>query len=313
MSGASGLVFDVDTFAIHDGPGIRLTVFFKGCPLRCAWCHSPESQKRTPEPAHVAEQCALCGACAEACPENAIYIESGERGFRSERCVGCGACAVACEAGALSIKGYPAESDDIIATAVRMKPFFDHSDGGVTLTGGEATQQPDFATAVLMGCRDNGVHTIVETCGACSWRVLKETADTADTIYYDIKLIDERQHAKWTGSSNRRILENAIRLGQISSHIDTGRDRPALKDVVRVPLIPGVTDTDDNIRDILSFIREANLRTVEFLPYNTSAGAKYEWLSREFTLGENTRANDEALARARDLAKASGVAVISIE
>jgi len=158
-----------------------------------------------------------------------------------------------------------------VAKAARLKPFFDHSGGGVTLSGGEVTRQPDFATAVLEGCRALGVHTAIETCGACAWTVLERLVARADLVLYDLKLIDEEAHRRWTGVSNRQILRNAARLSQHNVR-------------VRVPLIPGITDTEDNLHGIFTFMRSVGLSAVELLPYNPSSGAKYEWLGLPYEI-----------------------------
>jgi len=289
LDGVRGTLFDLDTFAIHDGPGIRMTVYLKGCPLACAWCHSPESQRPEPQLVFVRDRCIACGACVGACAQGVHSISQGEHALDRDRCRACGACAAACPTGALAIKGYEATAAEVVARAARMKPFFAHSGGGVTLTGGEVTMQPAFAHAILAGCRDEGIHTAIETCGACSWPVLERLADAADLILYDIKLADEAAHRRWTGQSNRRILENAARLA--------GRNVQ-----VRVPLIPGITDTEENLGAIVALMRAAGLRSVALLPYNEASAAKYEWLDRPYSLAteRQTPAQLEAmLAMAR--------------
>jgi pyruvate formate lyase activating enzyme len=177
----------------------------------------------------------------------------------------------ACPNGALQIKGYPISAQEVVAKAIRMKPFFEPSGGGITLTGGEVTGQPEFATAVLAGCRAEDIHTAIESCGACSWLHLQPLVDQCDLVLYDLKLIDEEQHRRWTGASNRSILENVRRLSAYNVQI-------------RVPLIPGITDTEENLAGIYAFMRQAGLHRIALLPYNPSAGAKYEWLDRPYDL-----------------------------
>lgn len=288
-----GTLFDLDTFAIHDGPGIRMTVYLKGCPLACAWCHSPESQRPEPELVFVRDRCAHCGACVVACPEGAHTVTAEGHTIDRARCRECGRCADICPAGALTIKGYRAAAGEVIARAIRMKPFFAHSNGGVTLTGGEVTLQPEFVHAVLAGCRAEGIHTAIETCGACAWPTLERLAEVADLILYDIKLADDAAHRRWTGVSNRRILENAARLATLKADGDVQ---------VRVPLIPGITDTPDNLRGIMAVMRAAGLRSVAFLAYNEASGAKYEWLDRDYGIGGERQTGaqlDEILAEAQ--------------
>jgi len=177
------------------------------------------------------------------------------------------------------MKGSEASASDVVAKAGRMEPFFAHSGGGVTLTGGEVTQQVDFAEAVLGGCRDLGIHTAIETCGVCSWQALKRLTAHTDLVLYDLKLMDDDAHRKWTGASNRPALENAARLAE-----------HGVRTRVRVPLIPDITDTDENLRAVYEFMRAVGLTDVELLPYNPSAAAKYEWLDRKYRVEGATEA-----------------------
>ncbi|NLX37519.1 MAG: glycyl-radical enzyme activating protein [Chloroflexi bacterium] len=271
----TGTLFDLDTFAVHDGPGIRMTVYLKGCPLRCAWCHSPESQRAAPELAYTADNCVYCGACAAACAQGVHSVSHGSHTLAREACLACGACVAACTHRALSLKGYTATAGEIIARADRMRPFFSASGGGITLTGGEVTLQPAFSQAVLAGCHQRGLHTAIETCGACSWAVLESLLPHTDLVLYDLKLIDDDAHRRWTGASNRQILANARRLGALAGG-------PAVQ--VRVPLIPGITDTDANLDAILALMSSAGLTDLALLPYNPSAAAKYDWLGRAYAL-----------------------------
>jgi pyruvate formate lyase activating enzyme len=289
-----GLVFDLDSFAVHDGPGIRLAVYLKGCPLSCAWCHSPESRSPGAQLIFAAERCQQCGACVRACPEGVHQVADGKHTLWRELCHACGRCAEVCEQGALAIKGYWVEAADVIARAARLKPFFAHSGGGVTLTGGEVTQQADFAEAVLGGCQDVGVHTCIETSGCAPWDTIERLAARCDLVLYDLKLMDDAAHRRWVGASNRLILDNAARLA--------GRNVQ-----VRVPLIPGATDTDDNLNAIFAFMRQAGLRRVALLPYNAAAGAKYEWLGAPYTI-EGAPQSADALRRLAIMASDAGIA-----
>ena len=298
MSGSAereGTIFDIDTFAVHDGPGIRMAVYLKGCPLACRWCHSPESRRAAPELILVGDRCGLCGACATVCPQDVHQVDGGHA-LAWKDCRACGACVESCPGRALAIKGYRIAAAEVVDRAARLRPFFARSGGGVTLTGGEVTTQSGFAAAVLSGCRELGIHTAIETCGACRWEHLAEVAEHADLVLFDLKLMDPDAHARWTGADNRRILENLDRLA-----------RARQRDVqVRVPLIPEITDTEENMRDIFARVRDLGLSSVALLPFNPAAGAKYEWLGMVCPV-QGEPQSEAALAQLAGMARVMGL------
>jgi pyruvate formate lyase activating enzyme len=292
----TGLIFDIDTFAVHDGPGIRMAVYLKGCSLTCQWCHSPESRRLMPELIFMRDRCALCGTCSVVCEQSVHRVQGSEHTIYRVKCITCGRCVQHCPYNALAVKGYRVSAAAVIDKASHLKPFFDHSGGGVTLTGGEVTAQADFAAAVLAGCQPLGIHTAIETSGACDWTQLEQLLAHTDLVLYDLKLIDEEEHRRWAGASNQQILRNAAQLAEHSVQM-------------RVPLIPGITDTEDNLRGIFTFMRSVGLSSVALLPYNPSAPAKYEWLGLTYRIQGVPQSRDR-LASSVKMARQEGLEAV---
>ncbi|MBT4503987.1 MAG: glycyl-radical enzyme activating protein, partial [Gemmatimonadetes bacterium] len=251
-----------------------------------------------PQLTFVRDRCANCGACAAVCPQQAHQVNGGHA-IDWSACRTCGKCVEHCPSGALTIKGRRMGVGELVEQAIRMKPFFAHSGGGVTLTGGEVTRQSEFAAALLSGCREAGIHTAIETTGACRWERLKPLVDFADLVLYDLKLIDPEAHQRWTGMDNRQILENAAHLaGQAGERVR-----------VRVPLIPKITDTEENLRGLFAHVRDLGLSRVDLLPFNPSAGAKYEWLGTTCEV-EGERQSEAALEGFTGLAQELGLEAV---
>jgi pyruvate formate lyase activating enzyme len=252
-------------------------VFLKGCPLSCKWCHSPESQKETPELVYQKIKCVQCRKCAGVCPEKAISETDGEiiiTKITKKLCKSCFACAESCVTHALSICGVWHEADDILETVVQDKPFYINSGGGITLTGGELLMQAEFTMELLRLCKQADIHTAVETCGFGNQVALLEIAELCDLIYYDIKFMDNGLHRKYTGADNSIILDNLAALCEAN----------AGKIIIRVPCIPGINDSSEQIAEIARLARKHNIKYIDLMPYNAGAGAKYEWLSRPYEL-----------------------------
>jgi pyruvate formate lyase activating enzyme len=286
----TGLIARVDRGAVHDGPGVRTVVFFKGCPLGCDWCHSPETQSSKPEVALHRERCVECGACLDACAHGAVAQRVRADGFGPPvidrtRCQACGTCVDACPTGTRELVGRLLTVDRLVGEIERDTVFHDESGGGVTMSGGEPLHQPLFLEALLKRCRERRIETAVETCGYAPPRVLLAVARWTDLFLYDLKIMSDARHRAATGHSNRRILEN-LRL--LCARHDAVR--------VRVPLVGGVTDDRANIRAIGALLSELPVTEVDLLPYHTAGIAKYERLDRPCLLGEDAIPSADAIA-----------------
>jgi pyruvate formate lyase activating enzyme len=269
MPGTRGTVLRIDRFAIHDGPGIRTTVFLKGCSLRCAWCHSPESQSPRPEFMPQPDRCLGCLACADACPFHAAPPAASDAPITPAQCTTCGACAAACPTGARQLVGRTMSVAQVMAEIERDRIFYDESEGGVTFSGGEPFMQPAFLAAMVRACRASGVHAAIETCGHADTRAMLDLAGDADLFLFDLKLLDDRRHREYTGASNALILRNLDRLAGAGAAIR-----------IRFPLIPGVNDDDENVRGTGALLASLGLTRIDVLPYHRAGLAKYERLRR---------------------------------
>jgi pyruvate formate lyase activating enzyme len=282
-------------FAVHDGPGIRTAVFFKGCPLRCWWCHNPESQEFAPEVLYSADRCLLCERCARACPHGAI--DRGEESMvTGEACARCGACVDFCAAEARAIAGREMSTAEILSEIERDTVFFDESGGGVTFTGGEPLSQPAALEALLLACRERRIHTAIETCGAAGRDSLLQLCGLAELVLFDLKLADEERHRTYTGASNRNILENLTALGKMHSNLR-----------VRVPVVPGVNDGADEVSAMCAVLRRTAVRGVELLPYHRTAADKYRRLGRRYRLPDTAPPDAAAMAAVAAQMEAAGI------
>ncbi len=262
-----GCVFDIQRFSVHDGPGIRTTVFLKGCPLHCLWCSNPESQHSAPEMLFNEELCIGCDSCVQACPSGAI--EPGR--FLPERCTGCGACCEVCYAEARFQKGQRMTPEAVLETAVRDRSFYARTGGGVTFSGGEPLCQIEFLTQALQLCRAHGIGTAIESCGCASWEDLERIAPLVDVFLYDIKHLDREKHRQYTGGDCAPILENCRRLARIANRL-----------VVRVPVIPTFNFELETLTQIVRFAEQIGAAEVDFLPYHRMAENKYRYLGRDY-------------------------------
>lgn len=261
----TGCIFDIMKYSVHDGPGIRTTVFLKGCPLNCWWCHNPEGQALKPEIMLWPDRCIGCGECQKACQFQAIA--------HPENCTQCGKCAEVCPAEARVLVGRTMSIEETLHEIEKDMVFYRQSGGGVTFSGGEPLMQPDFLEAMLKVCRQREIHTALETTGYARPETLLRLSSLVDLFLYDLKLMDDAAHRKYTGVSNRMIIENLKMLAENQARI-----------IARVPIIPGINDDQKNINDIGELLTSLKLNEVHLLPYHRAGTDKYRRLNRTYLL-----------------------------
>lgn len=291
----TGRVLEIQHFCTHDGPGIRTTVFLKGCSLRCKWCCNPESIAHAPELAYDARRCiglSACGRCLAKCPESALAADGAQGKVRVDwdRCTDCGACVPACPSKALGMFGRGMTVDEVLGE-VGQDAAFHRSDGGLTLSGGECLRQPEFSAALLAEARQRGMTTAIETAGNVPWCAFELVLPHVDTVLHDFKSMDAARHREWTGAGNAAILANYRRAYEAF---------PDVRFVARTPVVPGVNDDEAHVRAVLEFIRPyRNVVGFELLPYHRFGVGKYDILGRVYGLRDFPVPDAASLARLR--------------
>lgn len=295
-----GVIFDIQRFSTYDGPGIRTTVFFKGCPLKCKWCHNPESQNPGPEVMFDSSKCIDCGCCEQVCPQKAVVSHPVRRIDRN-KCQKCGRCVEVCVSEALTFTGRNIDWEEVVNQVERDKAFYARSKGGVTFSGGEPLLQNRFLLKLLKECKKRGLHTAVDTCGHVDWKKVESILPYVDLFLYDVKQYDPVKHKNLTGVSNKIILDN---LRKIS--------RAKIPVIVRVPIIPGLTDQKDNIKSIARFLRSLPYQPlVEPLGYHQLGVNKYKMLGVDYPCQTLIPPSKEKMENVREIFRREGVQVIN--
>ena len=265
-----GIIFDISRCCINDGPGIRTTVFLKGCPLNCVWCHNPESQSYKPEILYAFDMCTRCGMCARVCPEGCHTFREIHT-FSRKKCIGCGKCAMVCKPEALRLAGKSTTVENVIKDVLKDRVFYEESGGGMTVSGGEPLMQIDFLESLLKTAKQKGVHTCTETSGYAPKKHFERIAPYTDCFLFDWKETNSEKHKLFTGADNHTIYENLSYLNQIGAQM-----------VLRLPLIPGYNDTEEHILGTAKVVNEnKSITSVEILPYHPLGISKTKELGRK--------------------------------
>ncbi|MBZ0298183.1 MAG: glycyl-radical enzyme activating protein [Anaerolineae bacterium] len=294
-----GIVFDIKKFSVHDGPGIRTTVFLKGCGLRCWWCHNPESQHPQPELMLRPNLCIACGACAVTCPQDAIHWDSDQYVTDRDRCQRCGTCVEACFANAREIVGQEMTVADVMDEILRDRAFYDQSRGGVTFSGGEPLFQTDFLAELLSACKAEEIQTVVDTCGYAPQAAFDRVRQDVDLFLYDVKLMDSARHRRVTGAPNDRVLSNLRWLSAKGHRI-----------IVRIPIIPNINDDEDNLHETARFLRTLSaVERVDLLAYHRIGVDKYDRLARTNPMPPTDAPDDSRMTEIEQLFRDYGLQV----
>ena len=284
-----GLVFDIQRYSLHDGPGIRTTVFFKGCPLRCKWCSNPESFMKAPEVAYNKKDCIACYACVKACKQAAVSATAEGITIDKTKCTQNFDCVEVCPTGALTVFGQWMTVDQIMDVVIKDLAFYKNSGGGLTLSGGEVMLQSEFAAALLNQAKANGIHTAIETSGFAQWTSVEMVLEYTDLVLFDVKLVNREKHLTYTGVDNTLILENLDRMMTMGKQL-----------IARIPLVPTVNMDSTSVNDYIELMLEMNIKEVNLLPFHQLGEGKYDMVGLPYPFKGVKVAKDEAVQAVAD-------------
>lgn len=299
MKKLTGILFEIKRFSTHDGPGVRTTLFLKGCPLHCRWCHNPESIAPQPQLAYYKNKCINCGECVAVCPEHAHVLANGQHSLIRDKCRNCGTCEAVCLGNALRLYGREITVDEAVKLAAEDRDFYG-SDGGVTLSGGEPLLQAEFCYELFSKLRQDGINTAVDTCGCVGWNVIERIIPVTDLFLFDFKHSDSSEHRRLTGRGNELIIANLQHLSESGAGIE-----------IRIPLIPGSNDSEINLLNTGKLLRKLKLEKVKVLPYHAMASTKYAALGMYDTMVNAKFFNDDSLQHAVKILQDCGVSAVS--
>lgn len=292
----SGIIFNIQKFSLHDGPGIRTVIFFKGCPLKCKWCANPEGQSSKIQILYDKEKCIGCKKCIAICPSSAISNKNNEIFIENSLCSGCLSCVINCPGHALKSEGENKTVTEILDICLQDKVFYEESGGGITLSGGEALMHPDFALAILKSLKGCNIHTAIETTGFAAPEIFDKVTDYIDLLLFDIKHWNEKKHIEGTGVSNKLILENMKRA------IASGK-----KVLPRLPVIPGFNNTLEDAIGFVQRLHEVGANKVQLLPFHQFGEKKYDMLGKEYSFSDIPALHEEELAEFRQIFIDNGI------
>jgi len=294
-----GTVFNIQRYSLQDGPGIRTSIFLKGCPLKCIWCCNPESQKSGKELMYYNEKCIKCLNCVNSCPIRAISFEEQSIKINRKLCNLCGKCVEVCPQGAYSVVGEKMSVSDVINEVLRDFPFYNYSAGGVTLTGGEPSYQAEFSSLILKSFKQERIHTAIETCGYAKWRNFEKILQYTDLVLFDLKIMSDEKSKELLGVSNNIILHNIKKIDELG-----------LKTIIRMPLIPNYNDSEENLKEMAKFLKGLKrLYPIEIIPFHQHGRSKYKALGRNYLLEEMEQMHNEDAKSVVDFLKNRGFKV----